>query len=171
MTPWITLVLAITIGLTAAGIDPVLLHTPWVGLASAFQPAHPLFLGTLALVFMLAAVPLELRIGRGGLLASWSLPMLLQFWIWRRAWPELAALSILATLLAVSVRRSERLPWKIWTPMLAAEALTLYGLQPSWQPLALSLLVGLVVGRWAGSEPVQILGLAGGGALLLAWLS
>ena len=88
MTPWITLVLAITIGLTAAGIDPVLLHTPWVGLASAFQPAHPLFLGTLALVFMLAAVPLELRIGRGGLLASWSLPMLLQFWTWRRAWPE-----------------------------------------------------------------------------------
>ncbi len=163
--------LAVTLGLTAAGIDPAWLHTPWSGLGSAFHPAHPLFLGTLALVLMLAAVPLELRMGRGALLASWSLPLLLQFWLWGRAWPELAALSLLATLLVVSLGRSERLPWKIWGPLLVAETLTLYALHPSWPALALTLAVGLAVGRWARSEPVQILGLAGGGALLLAWLS
>jgi hypothetical protein len=171
MTPWITLALAATLGLTAAGIDPVLVHTPWAGLGSAFHTSHPLFLGTLALVFMLAAVPLELRIGRGGLLASWSLPLLVQFWIFGRAWPELAAFSLLATLLLVSLRRSEKLPWKIWGPLLVAEGLTLYALRPSWQALLLSLGVGLIVGRWSRSEPVQICGLAGGGALLLAWLS
>ncbi|MBX3169047.1 MAG: hypothetical protein KF760_16690 [Candidatus Eremiobacteraeota bacterium] len=171
MTPWITLTLASMLGLTAAGSDPVWLHTPWAGLGSAFHAAHPLFLGTLALALMLAAVPLELRVGRGGLLASWSLPLLLQFWLWGRAWPELGALSLLATLLLVSVRRSERLPWKVWGPLLVAEALTLYAVRPSWLALALTLAVGLAVGRWARSEPVQILGWAGGGALMLAWLS
>ena len=171
MTPWITLALAITLGLTAAGLDPVLIHTPWAGLGTAFQPGHPLFLGTLALVLMMAAVPLELRLGRGGLLASWSLPLLLQFWLWGRAWPELGALSLLLTLLVVSLRRSERLPWKIWGPMLISEALMLYALRPSWPALGLSVGLGLVVGRWGKSEAVQIFGLAGGGALLLAWLS
>lgn len=171
MTPWITLALAVTLGLTAAGLDPTWLHTPWAGLGSAFHPAHPLFLGTLALALMLAAVPLELRVGRGGLLASWSLPLLLQFWLWGRAWPELGALSLLATLLLVSRRRSEPLPWKIWGPLLLAEGLTLYALHPTWQALVVTLAVGLAVGRWARTEPVQILGLAGGGALLLAWLS
>lgn len=171
MTPWISLALATMLGLTAAGFDPVWLHTSWAGLGSAFQPGHPLFLGTLALVLVLAAVPLELRIGRGGLLASWSLPLLLQFWLWGRAWPELGALSLLATLLLVSLRRSEPLPWKIWGPLLVAEGLTLYGLGPAWPALVLSIGLGLLVGRWARSEPVQIFGLAAGGALLLAWLS
>ena len=171
MTPWITLVLAGALGLTAAGLNPTVIHTPWAGLGTAFQPGHPLFLGTLALVLMLAAVPLELRLDRNNLLASWSLPLLLQFWVWGRAWPELAALSLLLTLLVVSLRRSERLPWKIWAPLLIAEALTLYALPPAWPALALSVALGLAVGRWGGSEPVQILGLAGGGALLLAWLS
>lgn len=171
MTPWITLAIATALGLTAAGLNPVWLHTPWAGLGSAFQPAHPLFLATLALVLMLAAVPLEVRLGRGGLLASWSLPMLLQFWLWGRAWPELGALSLLLTLLVVSLRRSEKLPWKIWAPLLIAEALTLFALHPAWPALAVAALVGLAVGRWGSSEPVQILGLAGGGALLLAWLS
>ena len=171
MTPWITLALAATLGLTAAGMDPVVVHTPWSGLGTAFHPSQPLFLGTLALVLMLAAVPLELRVGRGGLLASWSLPMIVQFWLWGRAWPELAALSLLATLLTVSLRRSEKLPWKIWGPLLIAESLTLIALRPSWPSLLLSLGMGLAVGRWSKSEPVQICGLAGGGALLLAWLS
>lgn len=171
MTPWITLALAATLGLNAAGIDPVLLHTPWSGLGSAFHTSHPLFLGTLALVLMLAAVPLELRVGKGGLLASWSLPMLFQFWLWGQAWPELAALSLLATLLTVSLRSSEKLPWKIWGPLLVAEGLTLVALRPSWPAQLLSLAAGLAVGRWSKSESVQICGLAGGGALLLAWLS
>jgi hypothetical protein len=170
MTPWITVALALTLGLTAAGIDPVLLHTPWAGLGTAFQAGHPLFLGTLALVLLLAGVPLELRIGRGAMLAAWSLPLLLQFWVLGRAWPELAAVSLMACLLLVSRRRGERLPWRLWAPLLAAQVLTLYLLHPP--PLALALSgTGLLVGRWAGSEPVQILGLAGGGALLLAWLS
>ncbi|MBN9419033.1 hypothetical protein ABS71_09055 [bacterium SCN 62-11] len=171
MTPWMTLALAATLGLTAAGLDPSLLHTPWSGLGSAFHVSHPLFLGTLALVLMLAAVPMELRVGRGALLASWALPMVVQFWLWGRARPELAALSLLASLLVVSLRRSERLPWKIWGPLLVAESLTLIALRPSWPSLLLSLGMGLAVGRGSKSEPVQICGLAGGGALLLAWLS
>ncbi|MFN8613389.1 MAG: hypothetical protein U0931_37975 [Vulcanimicrobiota bacterium] len=171
MTPWITVGLALTLGLTAAGLDPVLMHTPWAGLGTGFQAGHPLFLGTLALVLMLAGVPLELRIGRASMLAAWSLPLLLQFWICGRGWPELAALSLLACLLLVSYRRGEPLPWKIWAPLLAAEALTLYGLHPPALALALSAGTGLAVARWARAEPLQILGLAGGGALLLAWLS
>lgn len=170
MTPWITVALALTLGLTAAGIDPAWLHTPWAGLGAAFQAGHPLFLGTLALVLMLAGVPLELRIGRGAMLAAWSLPLLLQFWVLGRAWPELAALSLMACLILVSRRRGERLPWKIWAPLLAVESLTLYALHPPALGLAICAM-GLVVGRWPRSEPVQILGLAGGGALLLAWLS
>ncbi|MBS2035496.1 hypothetical protein JST97_10945 [bacterium] len=171
MTPWITVLLALTLGLTAAGFDPVWLHTPWAGLGTAFQVGHPLFLATLALALMLAAVPLELRIGRGGMLAAWSLPLLLQFWICGRAWPELGALSLLACLLMVSHRRGEPLPWKVWAPLLVAEVLTLVALHPPALAVAISPGVGLAVGRWARSEPVQVFGLAGGGALLLAWLS
>ena len=171
MTPWITLALAALLGLSAAGLDPVLLRTPWAHLGNVFHPGHPLFLATLALTLMLAAVPLELKVGRAALLACWSLPALLIFWLHGNAGPELSALSLLVCLAYVSFRRRERLPWRIWGPLLLAQGLTLFGLQPSLPVLCISLLCGLVVGHFARSEAVQVLGMAGGGALLLAWLS
>jgi len=171
MTPWITLALATLLGLSAAGLDPVLLRTPWAHLGNVFHPGHPIFLATLALTLMLAAVPLELKVGRAALLASWSLPALLIFWSYGSAGPELSAFSLLVSLAYLSYRRRERLPWLVWAPLLLAQGLTLVGLQPPLAALAISLVSGLAVGHFARSEAVQVLGMAGGGALLLAWLS
>lgn len=171
MNWWITLSLVALLGLAAAGLDPAWLHTPWSGLGSAFYPSHPLFLVMLALVLMLAGVPVEVRLGRGALLAAWSLPQIFTFWIYGRAWPELAALALLVSFLTASLLKRQAVPWKIWVPLLFSQALMLWALQPSLPTVLLSLSTGLVVGRWSSSEVVKISGWAGGGALLLAWLS
>ena len=171
MTPWITLALAALLGLTSAGFNPTLVHTPWAAFDSAFRVGHPLFLGTLALILMLAAVPLELRAGRLALLAAWGLPCLAQFWLFGRAWAELAGVALLVTLLVVAYRRKEPLPWKVWVPLWLVTALTCWVLSPPPLALAVSVMVGAALGWWAKSEAVAILGLASGGALLLAWLS
>lgn len=163
--------LAALLGLSAAGLDPVLLQTPWAHLGNVLHPGHPIFLATLALTLMLAAVPLELKVGRCALLASWSLPALLIFWTSGSAGPELSALSVLVSLVTLSFRRHEPLPWRVWGPLLLAHLLTLVGLQPPLPALVISLVCGLVVGYFARTEAVQVLGMAGGGALLLAWLS
>jgi hypothetical protein len=171
MTPWTTLALAALLGLTSAGLDPALVHTPWSGLGSAFRLGHPMFLATLSLVLVLAAVPLELRVGRLALMASWGLPCLAQFWLYGRAWPELAGLSLLVTLLVVAYRRKEPLPWKVWLPLWGVMGLTLWILSPPPGAVAISVGMAVGLGWFSRGEAVAVLGLASAGALLLAWLS
>ena len=163
--------LAALLGLSAAGLHPSLLHTPWVGLSTAFQVSHPLFLGTLALVLVLAAVPLELRLGRLSLLAAWGLPSLVQFWIWGRARAEVTSVALLVMLLVVAYRRQEGVPLKVWVPLGMAVLLTLWISAPPPLSLVLTVGIGAALGWFSRTEAVAVLGMACGGALLLAWLS
>lgn len=171
MTPWITLALAALLGLSAAGLNPSLVQTPWSAMESAFLVAHPLFLATLALSLLLAGVPLELKAGRWCLLAAWGLPCLGQFFVFRRCWPELAATSLVVSVLVLARLRNEPLPWRMWAPLCLSLGLTLWVSQPPASAFLGSLMLGAAVGRFSKSEAVAVLGMAAGGALLLAWLS
>lgn len=171
MTPWITLGLAAGLGLTAAGINPAVLHTPWAGLDSAFRVGHPLLLATLVLTLVLAAVPLELRVGRSALLAAFGLPAIAQFWLWGRAWPELNGAGLLLALAVVSHRRKEPVPWKVWLPLAVAQGFSLWLSAPPQPALLLTAALTVTLGWFSKTEAVAVLGLAAGGALALAWLS
>jgi len=171
MTPWTTLALAALLGLSAAGLNPSLIHTPWSAMESAFRVGHPLFLATLALALVLAGIPLELKGGRWSLVAAWGLPCLGQFYVFGRCWPELSAASVVISVLVMARIRSEALPWRMWAPLCLSLGLTLWVSQP---PLSASIgsgLMGAAVARYCKSEVVAVLGMAAGGALLLAWLS
>jgi len=171
MTPWVSLSIAAFLGLSAAKLDPSLGWSNWAPLATAWQVSNPLFLATLVLVLVLVAVPIEVRLGRWSLLAAWSLPCLVQVLIWGQAWPELAALSLVAALLNFSFWRKHRLPWKVWVPLAGVLALTLFLLKAPPLALAVSILSGALVSWKPASEMVAMLGIAGGAALGFAWLS
>lgn len=171
MTPWTTVGLAAVLGLTAAGLNPCVLHTPWAGLDSAFRVGHPLLLGSLVLALLLAAIPLELRVGSSALLAAYGIPSLAQFWLWGRAWPELNGAALLLTLAVVSYRRKEPLPWKIWLPLAVAQGLALSILAPPQSAMLVTAGLAAALGWFSKTEAVAVLGLAAAGALALAWLS
>ena len=171
MTPWSTLALAALLGLCAAGLNPSLVHTPWSAMESAFQVSHPLFLATLALALLLAGTGLELKGGRWSPLAAWGLPCLAQFYVFGRCWPELSATSLVVSVLVLARLRGEALPWRIWVPLCLCLGLTLWVSQPPFTAVLVSILLGAGVGRYCKSEAVAVLGMAAGGALLLAWLS
>lgn len=171
MTPWVTLSMAALLGLSACQLDPNLGWANWAPLATAWKVSNPLFLATLALVLVLAAVPIEVRLGRWCLLAAWSLPCFVHVLIWGQAWPELAALSWVVTLLNFSYWRKHRLPWRVWLPLAGALGLTLFLLKAPPLAVAVAILSGALISWKPASEVVAMLGIAGAAALGFAWLS
>lgn len=171
MTPWVTLALALMYGLSAAGLRPALWHGPWALFQGGFQVAHPLFLGSLALTLVLAAVPVEVRLGRWSLAAAWVFPLLLQRWFLHACQPELAAWSVMVCMGWTAWRRGETFPLRIWLPLLGLQALTMWVLRPDWSALGLASAVGILVSANTALEAVAVAGMAGLGVWLLAWVS
>lgn len=157
--------------MTAAGMDPAFGWPMWHRLASAWQVSHTLFLVALGLILFLVALPVEVRVGRAQLMASWGLPCVLQSWILGRAWPEVAAFATMVTMLVFAGGRGEKLPVRIWVPLVGVMGLTLFQLQAPWQALGIALATGFVIGWKPRSEAVNVLGMASGAALLAAWLA
>jgi hypothetical protein len=171
MTPWATLSIASLLAISAGKLDPNLGWANWAPLATAWQVSNPLFLATLALVFMLVAVPVEVRLGRWCLLAAWSLPCLVHVFFWGQAWPELAATSLVAAMLNYSFWRKDRLPWRVWVPLAGALTFTLFLLKAPPLAVAVAILSGALVSWKPASEAVAMVGIAGAAALGFAWLS
>lgn len=171
MRVYVSLVLMVGLLVTTLGIDPSVLPSPLARLASAWHVSHPHFLFMVELVLVLVATGIEARLGSPVLLAAWGVPCLLHTLIYGRAWPELAALSVLTTILTVTVERKESRPWKIWAPLWFGTICMLLMLSPGVGPVATALLIGWGVGRLPKSEPVSVLGLASGAALVFAWLA
>lgn len=154
------------------GLDPTVLPLPWLSrLGTAFHATHWHFLIVVVLAVLLVGIPIEVRLGRLVLQASWGVPCMLQTLLWGRAWPELAALSLLTTIAVFTIDRNEARPWKLWGPLGLAMVFLLLMLRAPVGAVAVSLFAGAVVGRWPRSEPVAVLGLAAGAALLLSWLA
>lgn len=168
MKPWCTVLLALS--LLGAPLRPHLFPQPWLQMDSAFQVPHLMFWPVLALSFVLAGVPVELRLGRLALLAGWTLPLLTQRWMNLPPSPLLGALSLVVMLLVASHRAGEPLPRKSWAAMAILQLFSLWLLAPSAPALLASAGCGALLAWQAKSETVAILGLASAMAWTLLWL-
>jgi hypothetical protein len=163
--------LALLYGLRAMGLKLHLGNHPWSPLGQVFELANPLFLGNLILTLALAAVPVEVRLGRWALGFAWGMTAILQMWLRLPLRAELSCLSVAAVLLLFSWVRGDQVPWKVWLPLLALQGLTLWLVQPSLLALACALGPAAAVVWWHEREPLKVVGMACTALLVVGWAS
>ena len=163
--------LALLYGLRAMGLHLGIMPNPWSRLGQVFELNSPIFLGNLVLTLMLAAVPIEVRLGRWALGLAWGMPAIAQMWLGLPIRAEMSAFSVMMALLLHSWSRGDKAPWKLWLPLLALQGLTLWLVGPAPLAWICSLSCAALVAWLHEKEPVKVVGMACTFLLLLGWAS